>query len=471
MNINKIDVIISYSGYLLKMTSNILILPIILSKLTTQEYGLWGIFLSLGAIINIIDLGFSPLITRFSTYAYSGCEKLVKKGVPNTQNNENPNYNLLFSILLVGKKIYMKLSILLGLILLIPGSAYIYYICITNSLNFINIVAAWIVYLIGVTISLYYIYVNSVLKGIGKVKELHIISIIEQLMYIILNAIFLCYFELGLIGLAFANVSATLLKRYLLNNILNRLIRKEYVEYDKACKDINNSYSEIYEIMKYNSVQVGSISIAQYIQTQGSTVLLSIFVDIKIIAAYNLSMQAINVINNVSSIPFQILLPKLSYLQVTNNLNALKKNLSMIMVYLYSTFILGGLFIVFFGDKIISILKSNTEILPKNLLILLIIYYFIDRHQQLATKFISVRNEQPHVKAYINSSILSLILTFLVLKVNLGIDGYIIVNICILLCYNAWKWPIQMYKQTELSLIRMIKITYNILLKKVYFNS
>ena len=54
----KKEAAIGYINYFITSLSNLIILPIILNNISSEEYGLCGIFLSIQAFVSFFDLGF-----------------------------------------------------------------------------------------------------------------------------------------------------------------------------------------------------------------------------------------------------------------------------------------------------------------------------------------------------------------------------------------------------------------------------
>lgn len=94
INISKNDIIWNYIGIIVSLMGNFLLIPFLLNFLSTDYYGLWNVFISLGAISVLFDFGFNSLFARNIAYSWSGVESLSKENVVAT-NNEGVNYLLL----------------------------------------------------------------------------------------------------------------------------------------------------------------------------------------------------------------------------------------------------------------------------------------------------------------------------------------------------------------------------------------
>ena len=128
IKIGRKDLVWSYLGYFLQICSNVILLPLILANITSTELGLWYTFTSVGILVNLLDMGFSPTLTRNITYAWSGAKDIQKEGAEISSDNSEPNYLLLNNILYACKKINMTISLMAILVLLFAGTPYIIYV-------------------------------------------------------------------------------------------------------------------------------------------------------------------------------------------------------------------------------------------------------------------------------------------------------------------------------------------------------
>lgn len=55
---------------------NIILLPLILRGLSSDEYSIWMIFLTTLSLAILLDCGFASVISRYYTYVLSGCKQL-----------------------------------------------------------------------------------------------------------------------------------------------------------------------------------------------------------------------------------------------------------------------------------------------------------------------------------------------------------------------------------------------------------
>lgn len=460
INTGKKDLIISYVGYALKILSNIIILPVVLSNLSSSEYGLWIIFLAFGSLTVLLDLGFGTIIVRYTTYSYCGAKNIPKYGTPEMNDNGEANYLLLFLVLLSAKKIYKYISLIASLMLFI-ASLYIIYLSVGMSNQF-SIIVAWGIYASGVVISIYFLYYTCIYKGLGKVKELQRMNIVNQLVYIAL-ILTLLSFDFGLLGLAISNLVVSILLRFQISTEVKRIIKDNIEDFLNAKKEFVINFKETFNSILHHSKGIGGILVSNFIQNQGIILVLSIFLSLETVAVYGLSLQLIGIIATLASIPFKTFLPRMSSLQLSSNTEKLKDIYSYGSISAFIIFFLSGTFLLIFGDRALLLIESPTALLPSSQLLILILYSFIVMNNQRSTDFIQISNVQPYIKSYIISSLSSLILSILLLLLGFEIWGVLLTNLIVQSIYNGWKWPYEAMKMSEVRFTEMVIRTLKII--------
>src|SRR4051794_21887006 len=71
----------SFVATALRFGSAVLLLPLMLRRILSDELGLWYIFVSLGAFAALLDLGFAPTVVRSAGYLWAGSAVLIPFGI------------------------------------------------------------------------------------------------------------------------------------------------------------------------------------------------------------------------------------------------------------------------------------------------------------------------------------------------------------------------------------------------------
>src|ERR1039457_4196483 len=150
-----------FNGF--RLATGLLLLPLVLRKLSTEELGMYYVFLSLVALAPVIDFGFSPTIHRFVSYAMGGAETIQAQGVSKGAGS-GPNFGLLWQLFFTTRALYRVLALIVFVILGVWGT-YMVELRIheTPSPNVTRV--AWLITLIATVLNIYSSWAPTFLRG------------------------------------------------------------------------------------------------------------------------------------------------------------------------------------------------------------------------------------------------------------------------------------------------------------------
>ena len=284
MIIKKLDknLLWNYIGYGISLGVNVLLLPLVLKFLSEQELGLWYVFVTIGMFVSMVDFGFSPQIARFITYAYAGAISLEKNNVA-VSTNRNANIPLLHKLLFVSHRLYLYLSLLVLSILSTLGTYYIY--SISESLSIKEVLFSWGIFCIASFINILYCYYSAFFRGIGDFVSYNKALLLSKIIQILFSFMGL-WSGLGLIAVAFSFFLAGISFRLYLSFQLGSFKKKHLFPNKKGEFDKN-----ILGVLWHNSWREGLVMLSRYLIVQSSTLLCSLYIDLKETASYALSVQ------------------------------------------------------------------------------------------------------------------------------------------------------------------------------------
>lgn len=413
-NIKKFDVLLGYVGYGLRFFSNLILLPFILVELTSSEYAIWMVFIALNSFVILFDMGYGVVITRYTIYANSGLDiDDVRKDFI-TKGTKLPNYYFLFQVMIGARKIYNNLSKIVSiiLILLIP---YILYISSTGT-DQRDILIAWIIYSISIVINFVIMADSNIVKGLGLIRKLHIITITNLLITLIVKIILL-FLGFSILGLAIGSLMGTLLLVIQYKIITSRLVKDKYQIFLEAKNDISN-FKDIIITINKKSRGIGAVLISNFLQNQFLIILLPFFFSLQLIAQYGVTIQLITIIGSLASIIFSTYQSKLANLIVTQQKESLKHHYLLTNSIFIYMFIFGSVLILFSAEYVMSLLNSSVVLLPKQIVLLLTFQIFLFSSIQRAINLISYTNSQAFVRPLTYSSILIIVAQFIIMLIS-----------------------------------------------------
>lgn len=451
--IEKKDILWSYLGSFFRLTTNILLLPLILSYLTDEDLGLWYVFATISQLVTLLDFGFAPALSRNISYVWCGAKVLSKENVACSVSDDIDS--IYFKKVLVAcQYIYLLIAVVSGIILLTFGT---YYIVSLDNNN--NTVIAWVIYSIGVFLNTLYSFYTSFLRGIGAVAENNKAGVYSKIVQIFLSFMLLIN-GYGLLGVAIS---------YLISGLVLRFFSRYYFYRYENIKqllcnlDIEDKIGETIKLLKviwHNASRDGLVTLSNFLTTQANTLICSITLGLSSTGSYGLSIQLATVISSLSGIPFSTYHPAMQEKALKDDLRG--------SLYLYSTsmmlyilmFILLSICLVVMLP-VLKYFKPDLEVdyLMLSILLIQMLIYQIYQH---AASYISTFNMIPYTKSFVISSILSVFLSFMLAQfTQLGLWALVVTPLFVSLLYNAWKWPLVSLQKTGSSLNEFILVGIN----------
>lgn len=449
------DIIWSYVAQIFNLGAGIIILPIILKILPQDILGIWYIFVAIGTFVTLLDFGFQSAFTRNVAYAFGGATILLKEGIdPKALVLDKPNYALLKSIIKSMRIFYGSVSFIILGLLTVFGSFYILHI--SSSLdNSDDILIAWFIYAVSVSIEFFYCYYNPLLLGRGFIKENNILIIIMKSVYILVTIIgLLCGY--GIISISIATC---------LSVIINRIFAYRFFFKDGLKELLKKSeyYSQnILPIIKHNATKVGLAELAIFFTTRGNIFFASLYLPLSVVGQYGLTMQVVLFVSRVSQLYFQTHMPLFNQHRLEKKKNEIRKIFSKSIVIMTLTYISAAIMVVLFGDQILQFIKSKTYFLPTLPLALFFVVYYLDANHVLPLLLLTTKNEIPYLNASLVSGFSIAILTPLFMGVfHWGVYGIILSTGIVQLLYHNWKWPVVVAKELGISYFQIYKLGFS----------
>lgn len=442
----KKDVIWNYAATLLQTGSGILLYPVILNQFSSSVVGIWSIFMSITVLTNMLDFGFMPAFTRNISYIFSGAKNLKKEGLPDVSKREKHlDAVLLHNTIKAMKWFYSRISLLVFVLLLLAGTFYMYNLTNTSEIEDMqNIWYAWFLFILTNTYQLRTLYYDSLITGMGKIARFKQFTIYSQSAYILVS-VMLILLGYGLLSVVIAQLIALIIRRTLSHAYL---IRSGILQKD-AYED-NGGYKEILTVISPNAIKVGITGLGAFLVLQSSTLVGSLFIDLKELASFGISIQLVNVTATLSMVYFNSHIPSITSMQVSKEKIRIRDMYKRSILVLVMLFVLSLSFILLFGNQILTLLNSRTFLIPGAMITVLYLINLLEKNHAIAGSFLLMKNEVPFFKAAIISGLATVAVLFVFMYyLKMGLWGMILAPGVVQLAYQNWKWPLVLIKDLK----------------------
>lgn len=443
IHITRADALWSYAGTIISMGANFIMLPFLMYFLDADMLGLWYVFMSIGTISLLFDFGFAVTFSRNITYCWSGASELKKEDASFADGAE-PNFALMKDVLITSKAIYAIIASVALLFLLTAGTLYI--MGITSHVPGNAPVISWLLYAAAIFLNLYYGYYASFLRGVGAVTQANKNILYARATHIIF-VIVLLFCGGGIIGASAA---------YLAYGIVFRFLGKyHFYKYQGigeklSAVKLSSSFAKlkgVFITVWHNAWREGLISICDYLCSQVSVIICSVYLPLSETGVYSIGVQLVTAITQISKTLYTAKQPELQNAYVISDTETMRRTMKSIVITFLSLFVLGVIGFILVGRPLLRLVKPSAVVsIPVFLGISAyqIMLGFRDCH----ASYFSCTNRILYLKSYIISAVAGVVLSFAAMSIlNAGVWGLIAAQIISQGAYNVWYWPLKAYQE------------------------
>ena len=445
INASKKDIIWNYVGTIISISSNFVLIPLLLVFLSSEQIGLWYVFVSIAGFAQLLEFGFTPTLSRNILYCLSGKNKLSKIGLAPDDASKGVNWHLFNVVLRTSKIIYAVIGLLGLLLSSIFGTIYIASIthCFSIAWSFVS----WIIFDCSIFTNLFFLYCLTFLRGIGDISGENKSKTVARVSQLIFTALFLV---LGLQLLAAA--IGYLLYSVLLLFFASKAFRKHAdIEAGISSDEQRISKDEVMDTLKtvsFVASRDGLVSVAWYGATQAMTLLCSAFLGLAEAGTYSVMIQFANAICNVASAYMRSFFPAFQSAYVRGDVASQRSIIARGLSCYIAMFVLGtacAMLILPF----LSLFKANFVCEPALYLGLSVYMFLLNQHSLFCNVIVNM-NEIPYFKAYLISTLAGLILSCIFCAYfKFGAWGLVLGQMIPQLIYNNWYWPLYVMKKID----------------------
>jgi O-antigen/teichoic acid export membrane protein len=376
--------LMTWGSFFSKSLSLIIVLPLILTRLSTEEIALWYLYMTIISFQMLIDIGFSPTFSRVIAYAMGGAVVDDLKS-PKNKNNGQANWKTLELICSEMRVVYSRLGIIWPMLLFIFGTLALIK-PVSHVQNTFSAWSAWVVILLVSTVVIRGNIYSSYLQGINQIALLRRWEAITSIGAIVTSFLVLILGG-GLLGLVLAHQGWQLLN-ILRNRWLSGVVEdgrfKNFTRGRKNKKVFDAVWpsawrSGVGHFMTYGLVQASGILYAQVGFASG-------------VASYLLGLRLIQTVSQFSQAPFYSKLPALARLFAENKKGGLVALAKSGMGLSYWCYVAGFIGLGISGEPLLKFIGSNADFPPPLLWSLLGLAFFVERYGAMHLQLYSITN-------------------------------------------------------------------------------
>jgi hypothetical protein len=414
----------------LRLGSGIILLPLLVGRLSKPDFDLYFVFLSLSALVSILDLGFSVSIGRAVSFAMGGAQELQPQGLAATGTLGAPNHELLVRLLHTCRQLYRLLTLVALVLVCGAGTAFIATV-IPQSTSPALAWAAWGLTVASILWDIYSGWWNVFLRHMDQVLESTRQMVFAQAVKLALAGALLLAGG-GLLSVPLATLAASFLQRHL----ARRSVRRRLAEIGPA------SGASLLGTLWPNSWRAGLQFFSGYLAGQANTLVCLPLLGLAAGGSYGFSLQLATLCASMAQVWTAVKWPLIGQLRVQQNLSGLRRMFWPRVWLQYLTYLVLALFTVLAVPAWLAWAGSDKHLLPAPWLALLALQVFLDMNYSLWGTLISTENRAPYTWPIILTNLSSFLLVLVLLATTqLGVGALVLAPLAANSLCNYWKWP------------------------------
>jgi len=377
----------TWGSYISTLLNWVLLLPIALNKLPTQEIALWYFFRIITDLRPIIDMGFSPTFIRQIAYAFGGSEEF-ENPIQNKSiaQNRTINWNLIEKAYFTMEVTYKRLAIIMLFILAIP--------CTLSALRLVLLIEkptlGWVAWGLVIFTTVFNFRGNSftsLLQGSNNIPLYRRWEALFAFVAIPSGALAL------LLGGGLLSLVITEQFWLILSVVRNRILTKQICPFDINQQAAKHFSSKIFKSVWPRSWRSGIGILMSSGVMQFSGLIYAQVGDIPTVAAYLLSLRFAQNISTFSRVPFYSRLPQMAILYASNQLDELVKIAKREMKASHWIYSIGFITFGILAPWAFTVIGSNAQFVPLTLWAVIGMGFFAERYGAMHLQLYTLTNQ------------------------------------------------------------------------------
>ncbi len=419
----------------LRLASGVVVLPLLVLKLSKPDYDIYFVFLSLAALVPILDLGFAVSIGRAVSYAMGGATKLQALGVATQPASGAPNQALLWQLLRTTRQLYRWLSLAVLVLVGVGGTLFIWQ-AVPQTSSPATTWFAWVVTFVSMAWDFYSGWWNVYLRNMNRVLTSAQQAVLSQLLKILL----ICALLLaggGLLSVPVATILSSFLQRFLARRAVLRLLDSQP---DRAGDAME--VKALLTTLWPNSWRIGIYFLSGYLAGQANVLICLPLLGLAASGEYGFSLQLIGICSGMAQVWTAVKWPQVGQLRIKQDHAAVRRLLWPRLWLQYLTYIVLVLGVIVVVPALLNWKQSDKDLLPRLWLCLLALNGLLEMNCMVWSTLISTENRLPMVwPTLISNAVTFLVIITLTQTTDLGLASFVIVPLSVGILFSYWKWP------------------------------
>jgi hypothetical protein len=434
-SISRLDLVIGTFSQALVVGSSLVLLPFAVTKLPSAELGVWYIFLTIQALIGLLDFGLTDTFSRFFAYVFAGAVRIGDGEVPEVSKKGHVDLPLLAELLRLAKVIYLCISVLALIPISILGSYYILSVTAAYDLT-ASVWPAWTIFAVSLFTQTYFQWQSAPLIGSGRTRRNYEIAVRSRVAQVIFT-IGALYVNPSLLSMALGFALSVVTMRIDYHFAIRPLLAQAHLAAGCKC-----TQEDLMAQLFRSSRKLGSTVIGPLLANRLAAMIIAMYTGLGVYAQYAIASQACIALTAVAFVPATMLGPRTAEASVKGDRELIKSIFAFNVAFGWIVFAVGGLLLIFAVPVVFDYINSKTQLPQPSVLILLLLTFFLDMTMFQSTKIITlVANTVPYWKAMLITGASTVAAVLIAGMLGGDLFTLVAAQLFAQASYNYWRWP------------------------------
>jgi O-antigen/teichoic acid export membrane protein len=436
---------------ILKTGSAVFLLPLLLKRVPSAELGIWYVFLSIGGLAGLLDLGFGGCLVRSTGYLWAGAKNLLPVGHYSREvfDAEGPNLPMLAQLVGTMRFFYLMLASIILLLAGVVGTRFLWF-RIGSVQHPREVWIAWMIFCAGLFMQTLGACWPSLLQGINQIRKS------QQIQFIAL----ICGYIVSVVGLlAGFGLIAVVCGQYLVYGVVVRILSRWlfYVEAgEEFCLQRQNLNLKILKTLWPMAWRSGVVGAGGYLIFSSSTLISAWYLSMEETACYGLTMQICNLLSSTAAFVFQVKMPLLNQLRILGDISRIQQIFITRIRWMICIYILGSIGVVSLAPQLLYWIGSHTQLVTSPLIIVILAMVFLEQFHVQHACLVFSENKNPFMWPALISGV-AVVLFSCILTPCLHLWGMVLAQAGVQLAFNNWWTVLQGLKSIRLTFPQYFK--------------
>jgi O-antigen/teichoic acid export membrane protein len=349
----------------IRVSANLLLIPIVLIKLSSSELALWWVFVALQNFGNLADFGFGSTIPRIYSYLFAGAEDFDAEGLREAKTGGQPNFAGISRLNVTVQSLYLKISLAAIGLLAIGGTVFLIKPAAQSGFPE-KVWCLWALFIVAIGYNLATYHWALAIQGLNRMRDLQLVYVTGGLSYVACAAILLLC-KMGLLSM----VVATFVKGFITHGRCRQIYQQVIPKPEHPVKPDAHIVSKLWP----NAYKFGIMGLGAYCLSNGGVLICSQLLGKEITASFGLTAQIGSFMMSFAALWLVVKWPEITILRTQGKLEQMAVLFARRLTLVMASFVGMGLVVLFGGNAMLEKWKgTHTHLLPAPYLAFYLIY-------------------------------------------------------------------------------------------------